>query len=173
MAQHNITLFDADGLSYKFEGSSNKTDDVNYVKITVTGGIWILYRNVDFNASQAGGNASDILIFKEPVSELKLDFSPCSLFRCQDNVDSCTVFEHNNYGGQSKQYQEACFDICQDFPSGDPRGVSSIILWPNKDWELFTKENFTGGSKVVKNSWHPNPESMGFPNDKLRSLRPR
>ncbi|KAK3712748.1 hypothetical protein QZH41_013198 [Actinostola sp. cb2023] len=173
MSQHGLTFSDENGLSYKYEGSCPKLEDVIFTKVTVTGGIWIFYRISEYNTSLAGGADSDIIIIQKPVYNQKLDFSPCSVRRCEDNRDSCTVFEHNNYGGYAKQYQEACFDVCQDFPADNPAGASSMIIWPNKDWQLFTKPNFEGGSKVVKDGWHASPECMGFPNDTLLSLRPR
>jgi len=63
--------------------------------------------------------------------------------------------------------------VCQDFPADNPAGASSMIIWPNKDWQLFTKPNFQGGSKVVKDGWLATADAMGFPDDKLLSLSPR
>ncbi|KAK3738709.1 hypothetical protein QZH41_006246 [Actinostola sp. cb2023] len=177
MTQRNITLFDERGLKYgPYEDSQSNLDtNITYVKVTVTGGIWILYRNVEYNGSLLGSTSSDVIVIKNVVEGLSLSecFSPGSLKRCENNRDSCTVFEHNYYGGHDMQYTEASFDVGKDFPANNPVGASSMIIWPNKDWELFTKANFQGGSALTKDDWHPTPASMGFPNDKLRSLRPR
>ncbi|KAK3748758.1 hypothetical protein QZH41_020324, partial [Actinostola sp. cb2023] len=110
MAQHNLTLTDKNGLSYKYEDSSPKLQDVIFTKVTVTGGIWILYRKPEYNTSIAGGADSDIIIIQKTVNNQKLVFSPCSVRRCEDNRDSCTVFEHNNYGGRAK-FLSTVFDL--------------------------------------------------------------
>ncbi|KAK3712746.1 hypothetical protein QZH41_013199 [Actinostola sp. cb2023] len=175
MAQRNLTLFDESGLKYVYGDSQPNLDpNVKYVKVSVMYGIWILYRNAEYNDAICGGGSSDIVVIKNPVESMSLSegFSPGSLRRCEDNRDVCTVFEYNNYGGSSKQYTEACFDVSSDFPSNNPAGASSMIIWPNKDWQLFTKPNLQGGSTRNKVAWYRNTASMGFPNDKLQSLRP-
>ncbi|KAK3738707.1 hypothetical protein QZH41_006245 [Actinostola sp. cb2023] len=156
MTQRNLTLFDEGGLKYgPYEDSQPNLDtNITYVKVTVTGGIWILYDRVQYNTSISGGGSSDIVVIKNPVESMSLteSFNPGSLRRCEDNRDSCTVFEHNNYGGKSGQYTEACFDVSSAFPSNNPVGASSMIIWPNKDWELFTKANFQGGTMSTENA---------------------
>ncbi|XP_031572738.1 uncharacterized protein LOC116306785 [Actinia tenebrosa] len=171
MSQSNLLLFDANGLKYDYDTTKPNLGSTTFTKYQVVNGKWILYRSIDFNEAIAGGSSSDIVTADKPTGELSLPFSVKSIRRLQDSCDSSTVFAHSYYGGHEKVYTSAVPDMCADFPNSG-QGASSLIIWPNKSWNLYNQKYYEGGEKNAKSGWYPTPSAVGFPNDSLKSMRP-
>ena len=59
------------------------------------------------------------------------------------------------------------------FPANRPSGVSSaIVLSKNQQFAIFTKPNYQGMQGQLKaGQWYETATAMGFPNDKVQSVR--
>ena len=76
------------------------------------------------------------------------------IFCCSGTIDSCsdlnTLFPHNTAGGVS----------------------SAIVLAENQTFSAFTSTSFGGLQNELKpGKRYPTPDAMGFPNDKMQSIR--
>ena len=59
------------------------------------------------------------------------------------------------------------------FPANRSGGVSSaIVLSKNNQFAIFTKPNYQGiQAQLNAGQWYETPTAMGFPNDKVQSVR--
>lgn len=76
--------------------------------------------------------------------------------------EGATLYQHNNYSGL--QIPVFGQDANLKF------GVSSMIISAGR-WQLYTKDNFVGSFQVKGPGEYPDPQSMGVPNDQLKSIK--
>ena len=46
-----------------------------------------------------------------------------------------------------------------------------MVIYEKKEWYLYTKPQFQGLQKLLGAGWYNSYTDMGFPNDKLASLK--
>ncbi|EDO41154.1 predicted protein [Nematostella vectensis] len=175
MSEVNISLFTADGLRQDLEKSDRDltTLGVVFTSASVKAGYWIAYKTKEYNP-KAGDSVQKNIQILEPGDELDLNFNPGSIYSVPTTRQTAVVFEHAYYGGSRKAFDDyGCPDVTALFPPGDIGGASSLIINQTKKWELFTETQYKGLVKTEEPGWYATPEEMKFPNDRLKSIRPR
>ena len=80
------------------------------------------------------------------------------------------LFEHSNYGAYTEVFT-ASVTTMPNFPVDKTGGASAAYLpGPNK-WTLYTEQRFDDLSITVDPGFYPSPAAMGFPNDKVQSIK--
>ena len=157
-----IILYTKDNLSVtKKAEDPNLLEDGKFVRAKVEQGQWILYTEYYYNPDTWGPNSSQVLTEGEGVTAL--NFTPTSLRPVETfGTDGVTLYKHNDYCGQDvATYKDImCIQI---------GGVSSMII-SGASWKLYTKPYLDGASATRGPGKYANPDEMGFPNDKLKSI---
>ena len=147
-----------------------RSDDPNiaadkYESAVVNDGQWIVYDAPNYGPK--GGTTKSQVLTKASGRQ-RLAFSNVRSIRRVNTFESdgVVVYEHPNYCGD----QEAIYSSVGQLNLG----VSSMIVSGGR-WELYTKENFEHVQKRMPVELgigkYANPEEMGFPGDKLKSIR--
>lgn len=170
----SIKLYTSQGLSQEFADSNKnlKGDGVEFTRAVVTYGTWILYTHTNYNDKEFGAGPSNHKVL-QPGADVNISCVNGSMYLLEDQVEGIILFEHSNYGGERKWFEESCSDVNPYFPSGKAGGVSSaIVLSKNQNFAIFTKPNYDGLQQQLDGGkWCVNPDAMSFPNDRLQSFR--
>ncbi|XP_074634256.1 gamma-crystallin D-like [Acropora palmata] len=162
------------GLYQEFDDKEKNLhqDDNDFKRAVVTSGTWIFYTNPNYNNSEYGGQPRNIKVLK-PGQDENISGVNGSMYLLKDATEGIVLFEHSFYGGTRMWYEESCANVYDIFPANSPGGVSSaIVLSKNQQFAIFTKPNYQGIQGQLKaGQWYETPTAMGFPNDKVQSVR--
>ena len=168
MTDTSLKLFTDRGFEYEVKGSEDATiPEENFVKAEVLDGKWSLYSEVNFPYNKK------VMILEENGKH-QLSFSPRSAKILPYKVNALVVFAHPHYTGKSQVYEDADSDITTSFPPKNPGGVSSAIVWPEGNWEVFKVKNMEGGIEYpMPTGKYPNPNDLPCGGDTMQSVRPK
>ncbi|PFX18528.1 uncharacterized protein LOC111339395 isoform X1 [Stylophora pistillata] len=168
----SIKLSTSDGLSQEFADSVKnlQKDGAHFKRAVVTSGTWIFYAHKLYNDGKAGLADYKVL---QPGANEDISCVNGSMYLLEDQVEGIILFEHSNYGGERKWFEESCSDVNPYFQSGRSAGVSSaIVLSKNQQFAIFASSNYKGLQQQLDGGkWYVNPNAMKFPNDQLQSFR--
>ena len=166
MTDTSLKLFTDKGFEYEVKGSEDANiPNENFVKAEVHAGKWSLYSDVNFPYNKK------VMILEE-TGRHDLSFSPRSAKVLPYQLNGLVLFAHPHYTGTSKLYEDGDIDITKTFPPGTANGVSSAIVWPKGNWEVFKGKNMIGVEYPMPTGKYPNPSDIPCGGDTMESVRP-
>ena len=165
------TMTDYDQVRFIFHSGRSdviSSDTVNSMRDDLPDGIkafqvigrkrWILYRYRRFNQDEGSDDASNHRIIDETSGEVEY-----SVKSMREVSASLIVFEKQNYGGESCQFNEDCpFDRVMFGYSMKETASSAIVNTLYRPYEFFTEPFFTGLSAVKARGDYPNCDAIGL-----------
>lgn len=150
---------------HTYTGESPRVPAPQYSTAQADEGTWILYEQASYNPNPAPASYQII----QQGGPMTLEFQPQSLRQVTTNANAVQLFEHNNFGGDTKTYTVNTPSL-PFFPAGQTRGVSSIYIPGPSHWKVYPEPNYAGKPINLKPGFYHDAATIGLGNDTIQSI---